>query len=104
MTEAATIQVDEKFFAEVCEQQRRVETARSVYKDAKNEAKEAKDALDQALETIPSDDHEVDYDQDDDCCPTCHGDGGWHDCGEDTCCCLDGDELTDICPDCGGEG
>lgn len=52
MTEAATIAVDEKFFAEVCEQQRRVESARSIYKEAKNDAKEAKDALDQALETF----------------------------------------------------
>lgn len=41
---------------------------------------------------------------DDHVCPDCHGEGGWHDCGEDTCCCADPDELTDICQTCGGEG
>lgn len=36
-------------------------------------------------------------------CWYCHGEGGWHDCGEDCCCCLHPD--TNIaCPECGGEG
>lgn len=34
----------------------------------------------------------------------CHGEGGFHDCGEDCCCCLDKDEITDECEECGGEG
>lgn len=31
------------------------------------------------------------------------GDGGWHDCGEDTCCCLE-PELDTPCDECLGEG
>ncbi len=43
------------------------------------------------------------YDEEDDeACWRCHGEGGFHDCGEDTCCCLDQDEITDICPECHG--
>jgi hypothetical protein len=38
-------------------------------------------------------------------CWTCHGDGFYHDCGEDTCCCANPDE-DDIytCEECGGTG
>ena len=41
---------------------------------------------------------------DDDTCPRCHGEGGWHDCMEDCCPCLDKEEITHWCPDCGGSG
>lgn len=37
-------------------------------------------------------------------CWQCHGDGGFHDCGEDCCACADPDEITDICEECRGEG
>jgi hypothetical protein len=37
-------------------------------------------------------------------CYLCLGAGGWHNCGEDTCCCLDGEEITDVCAVCDGEG
>jgi hypothetical protein len=37
-------------------------------------------------------------------CYLCLGAGGWHDCGEDTCCCLDGEAITDWCKVCGGAG
>jgi hypothetical protein len=48
-------------------------------------------------------------DYDDDCCQTCHGEGGYHDCGEDTCCCADNeggedDESWFVCDDCDGQG
>lgn len=45
-----------------------------------------------------------DYDEDT-CCDRCLGEGYFHDCGEDTCCCADpeGTELV-TCPDCGGSG
>lgn len=43
-------------------------------------------------------------DDDDDSCHECYGEGGFHDCGEDTCCCLDKDEITDICQTCHGTG
>lgn len=48
----------------------------------------------------PDDDYAEDRMQ----CWLCHGEGGFHDCGEDTCCCLDKDEITDDCPECDGEG
>lgn len=35
-------------------------------------------------------------------CPACGGAGGFHDCGEDSCCCLDPD--TSICETCNGDG
>jgi len=41
-------------------------------------------------------------DEDDEGCWRCHGAGGWHDCGEDCCVCLDKDEITVICPVCHG--
>lgn len=37
-------------------------------------------------------------------CWCCMGEGGWHDCGEDTCCCLDKDTIDDVCEECEGEG
>ncbi len=37
-------------------------------------------------------------------CWACHGEGGFHDCGEDCCCCLDKDEITETCQECGGTG
>ncbi len=37
-------------------------------------------------------------------CFQCHGLGGWHDCGEDTCCCIDPEEITLFCDECNGEG
>jgi hypothetical protein len=37
-------------------------------------------------------------------CWECHGEGGYHDCGEDCCCCLDKEEITHLCQTCDGEG
>lgn len=37
-------------------------------------------------------------------CWSCHGEGGWHDCGEDCCPCLDKEEITVDCDECDGEG
>lgn len=37
-------------------------------------------------------------------CWHCHGEGGFHDCGEDCCCCLDKEEITIDCEECKGEG
>jgi hypothetical protein len=37
-------------------------------------------------------------------CWQCQGEGGFHDCGEDTCCCLDKEEITVDCEECDGEG
>ena len=41
-------------------------------------------------------------------CWRCHGDGGWHDCGEDCCPCLYPEDRTSpdwiTCPECGGTG
>ena len=36
-------------------------------------------------------------------CHACHGEGGYHDCGEDTCCCLDKSPNI-ICDECDGTG
>lgn len=53
---------------------------------------------------------ELDYldSVDDDDCPDCFGEGGYHDCGEDTCCCLDPGGPDDpgwrTCHVCGGSG
>jgi hypothetical protein len=55
---------------------------------------------------------EADYYDDgplgDDECPRCDGAGGYHDCGEDACCCADPeDEDSDdwvVCDECGGSG
>ncbi len=38
-----------------------------------------------------------------DCCD-CYGEGGHHDCGEDSCCCLDPEEITHPCGYCKGTG
>ena len=45
-----------------------------------------------------------DYGDDGVQCWYCHGEGGFHDCGEDCCCCADPEEITDVCPECDGEG
>lgn len=37
-------------------------------------------------------------------CWRCGGAGGWHDCGDDCCSCLDPEEITQRCGQCGGEG
>jgi hypothetical protein len=37
-------------------------------------------------------------------CWHCHGEGGFHDCGEDCCCCLDKEEITEDCGECDGRG
>lgn len=37
-------------------------------------------------------------------CWYCFGEGGFHDCGEDCCCCADPEEITEDCPECGGSG
>lgn len=37
-------------------------------------------------------------------CYKCMGEGGWHDCGEDCCCCLDPEEITHVCDECHGTG
>lgn len=36
-------------------------------------------------------------------CWQCHGEGGFHDCGEDCCCCLE-PELNEECSECKGRG
>ena len=38
-------------------------------------------------------------------CYFCHGEGFYHDCGEDTCCCAhpEDDDLFE-CEECGGTG
>lgn len=47
-------------------------------------------------------------DDEDDDCWRCHGEGGWHDCGDDTCCCLDPEDPDSddwgACPECDGTG
>lgn len=37
-------------------------------------------------------------------CWQCGGEGGFHDCGEDCCPCLDKEEPTRDCDICRGEG
>ena len=37
-------------------------------------------------------------------CWKCMGEGGFHECGEDTCACLAPDDLDVICAECHGEG
>lgn len=36
-------------------------------------------------------------------CWHCHGDGGFHECGDDTCACAN-PELNEVCDECGGSG
>lgn len=57
----------------------------------------------------PLDDPDFDdFDDDDEraereTCWSCFGEGGYHDCGEDTCCCLDKGN-NNVCEECGGTG
>lgn len=38
-------------------------------------------------------------------CWHCHGEGGFHDCGEDCCPCLDAEgDLNETCEGCNGHG
>lgn len=37
-------------------------------------------------------------------CWQCLGQGGFHECGEDCCMCLDKEEITQVCDECHGEG
>ncbi len=57
--------------------------------------------------TSPSErDYGDDYDEDD-TCHDCEGAGGYHDCGEDSCCCGDTGEDDDdweVCDSCDGSG
>ena len=43
---------------------------------------------------------------DEDSCPDCDGEGGYHDCGDDTCCCADpwDEDGWIVCDHCGGTG
>ncbi len=52
----------------------------------------------------PSDFDDDDPVDDGDSCWHCLGEGGFHECGEDCCCCADPDEITETCPECGGTG
>lgn len=36
-------------------------------------------------------------------CWYCHGEGGWHDCGED-CCPCPYPRINVVCPECRGRG
>ena len=47
-----------------------------------------------------------DVESDDDTCQRCGGEGCYHDCGDDTCCCADTEGPEDLvtCPDCQGSG
>ena len=48
------------------------------------------------------------YEDEPECCWSCHGEGGFHDCGEDTCCCADPEDVESDdwcwCDECGGSG
>lgn len=37
-------------------------------------------------------------------CWYCDGAGGWHECMDDCCACLDPDEITITCSVCNGKG
>jgi hypothetical protein len=37
-------------------------------------------------------------------CEMCNGEGGYHDCGEDCCCCDDPKEPNRLCKHCRGTG
>ena len=52
-----------------------------------------------------NDDYGCELDDERECCWACHGEGYYHDCGDDTCCCLD-PEVDDVytCEECGGTG
>lgn len=53
----------------------------------------------------PADDfyEEADFPEEEEACWYCMGDGGWHDCGEDVCCCRFPQDNVG-CPECGGTG
>jgi hypothetical protein len=45
------------------------------------------------------------YESDPETCGACDGEGYYHDCGEDTCCCLNPEEDDCFpCEECGGTG
>lgn len=56
----------------------------------------------------PEPEEYYDYDESDDECPQCFGEGGWNSCMEDTCCAIGGEEgCTDplcwrVCWHCKG--
>lgn len=37
-------------------------------------------------------------------CWHCLGAGGFHECGEDCCVCVDKEEITETCSECNGDG
>lgn len=44
-------------------------------------------------------------DEEPECCWACHGDGWFHDCGEDTCCCANPEaQYIYPCEECDGSG
>lgn len=52
-------------------------------------------------------DEDWDDDNDEGDCPDCFGEGGHHECGEDTCCCRDtgpDDDDWEVCDSCDGSG
>jgi hypothetical protein len=57
------------------------------------------DSLEDALEAC------LDADSDTETCYACGGEGCYHDCGEDTCCCLypEDDDMYE-CEECRGTG
>lgn len=56
---------------------------------------------DEAVEECPLCHYEMEHVD----CDHCSGDGGFHDCGEDTCCCADpDDDLNEQCEQCNGHG
>ena len=61
--------------------------------------------MSEPLKEPPWNESDLLTDDDDDCCWRCHGEGGWHDCGEDCCPCADPeafDENWIWCPECNG--
>lgn len=67
------------------------------YEDSPDRA----NAIQQAEEDARWEDHDDPTEE----CWACNGEGYYHDCGEDTCCCLD-PETDDLhpCQECGGKG
>ncbi len=64
---------------------------------------------DRTLEDRSGPSYDPEPDDGGECCWYCYGEGGWHDCGEDTCPCLyrDGepeDHDWYDCPECNGSG
>ena len=52
----------------------------------------------------PSEGRDCGLDEDDDSCWRCYGAGGFHNCYEDVCCCMDPGSLNEVCGECGGAG